>query len=132
MLVLSDEIELNSKIQIACLPKQKSSVYPSSNSTIYAAGWGATEYGGSISNALNNVKLKIYDESYCEMKSLIGYEKNFDSQICAGELDGSKDTCQGDSGSPIFMLDDVNDQNKFVFIGIVSYGYKCATPNNLG
>lgn len=114
------------------MPKQKSSEYPSINNSIYATGWGSTVYGGPISNILYNVKLKIYDKSYCETESLISYVKNFDSQICAGELDGSKDTCQGDSGSPIFMLDDVNNQKKFVFVGIVSYGYKCATQNNLG
>jgi secreted trypsin-like serine protease len=132
MLILSDSIELNNKVQIACLPKQQSSAYPSDNNTIYVAGWGANEYGGPISKILYNVKLRIYEKSYCEMESLIGYEKDFSSQICAGELDGSKDTCQGDSGSPIFLLDDVNNQNKFVFVGIVSYGYKCAVPNNLG
>ena len=54
-------------------------------------GWGTTSSGGLSSNTLQNVKLTVYDSSVCG-----GYlNKNWLSQICAGEIEGGKDTCQG-------------------------------------
>ena len=45
-----------------------------------------------------------------------------DAQICAGQ--GDRDSCQGDSGSP--LVDPDMDRSRDVQIGIVSYGYGCA------
>jgi len=51
-----------------------------------------------------------------------------EQQICAGS--GGQDTCQGDSGSPLFIPDRVNgdfeqgDPTKDVIVGLVSYGPK--------
>ncbi len=58
---------------------------------------GHTSHDGSPSNLLRNVKLKVYDPDFCEHVLPI-YKKNWSNQICAGELAGGKDTCQGDSG----------------------------------
>jgi secreted trypsin-like serine protease len=52
--------------------------------------------------------------------------KNWDSQICAGEIAGGKDTCQGDSGSSLFSKAIVNGKERFVSVGITSYGEGCA------
>jgi secreted trypsin-like serine protease len=53
---------------------------------------------------------------------LTEFEKDWDSQICAGELDGSEDTCQGDSGGSLYVKDTIDGKSKFVTAGIVSYG----------
>ena len=38
LLILTDEVTLNDKIQIACLPPHLSTTYPSENTPVYAAG----------------------------------------------------------------------------------------------
>lgn len=50
--------------------------------------------------------------------------------IILGYIDGGKDTCQGDSGSSIFIDD--STKSTYVAIGIVSYGEGCAKPNKPG
>ena len=43
MLILSDQVDLNDDIQIACLPKNASKTYV--NNSVIAVGWGSTKYG---------------------------------------------------------------------------------------
>jgi secreted trypsin-like serine protease len=47
-----------------------------------------------------------------------------DQTICAGEMAGGKDACQGDCGGPLF----ISSQGRFVQVGIVSWGEGCARP----
>jgi hypothetical protein len=42
---------------------------------------------------LYNVQLKIYDKIFCSYVNQ--QETNFSSQVCAGDMLGEKDTCQG-------------------------------------
>ncbi len=60
------------------------------------------------------------------------YSKNWDTQICAGEYNGGKDTCQGDSGGAIYTADFINNKLKFVAVGVVSYGEGCAQRGKPG
>lgn len=76
---------------------------------------------------LRNVKLTLYDPRRCE-DVLPHANKNWRTQLCAGELAGGRDTCQGDSGGSVFVRDMVDGQPKFVAAGIVSYGDGCAKP----
>lgn len=48
-----------------------------------------------------------------------------DTFVCAGYLDGGKDSCEGDSGGPLMVL----KNGRWVLIGTVSHGIKCAEPN---
>jgi secreted trypsin-like serine protease len=102
ILKLKNQVDLNSKVQIACLPTNKSNSYPGTNVDSIAAGWGNLEFEGSSPNILNEVDLKIYESSYCS-RVLKGLDKNWDSQICAGDMEGFKDTCQGDSGIKLLL-----------------------------
>jgi secreted trypsin-like serine protease len=122
------EVPLNQYIQLACLPDPMKRNYPyQTNADVFAMGWGTTIQGGSVSNVLKNVKLTLYDPSKCA-DVLTEASKNWNTQLCAGELAGYKDTCQGDSGGTLFMRDYVNGQIKMVAVGIVSYGDGCAQP----
>jgi len=68
---------------------------------------------------LKNAKINVYASSNC---AYLGSSTDWNSQICAGELDGSEDTCQGDSGGSLYVRDTVDGKTKFVTAGIVSYG----------
>jgi hypothetical protein len=48
--------------------------------------------------------------------------KNWNIEICAGEFSGNKDTCSGDAGGPLFVLDTINKKSKYVLAGITAYG----------
>ena len=91
---LSTKAILNEYIQLACLPSNLSSNFPKSNNDAYSTGWGVTRIDGDASKILNNVKLKVLNGSDCR-SVLRNYQKNWNSQICAGYLSGNKDTCQG-------------------------------------
>jgi secreted trypsin-like serine protease len=62
------------------------------------------------------------------MCSKVSSGKNWDSQICAGEYNGGKDSCQGDSGGGLFVNETVGNESRYVVSGIVSYGDGCAVP----
>lgn len=85
---------LNQFIQIACLPKETSISYPPEGEKVIGIGWGTLEEGGIAAERLNNVALTVYNSSMCQYVSEFT-EKNWDSQICSGEYEGGKDTCQG-------------------------------------
>ena len=102
------------------MPSQSSS-YPSPNRDSYAVGWGSTYYGGPGSSQLRNVKLKVYDSSQC----FSYFNTDWNTQICAGDLYGSKNTCFGDGGGPLYVAESINGKSKFVLAGITGYG-NCA------
>ncbi|CAF0998247.1 unnamed protein product, partial [Brachionus calyciflorus] len=124
---LAKPVQFNKFIQPACLPHSKVKVFPTKpNLESYAVGWGTLSFGASsMSSTLQNVNLTIYAGSSCKKVSP-SVTKDWSRQICAGEIAGGKDTCQGDSGGPIFVKDNVNGKEKFVLVGLTSYGDGCA------
>jgi complement component 2/CUB/sushi domain-containing protein len=77
------------------------------------------------------VKITIYPGSSCD-SVLPELEKNWNSEICAGELAGGKDTCFGDSGGSLYAKAIFNGKEKFVSVGITSYGDDCALVGKPG
>ncbi|ROT71663.1 hypothetical protein C7M84_009999 [Penaeus vannamei] len=90
-----------------------------------ASGWGALSFGGSSPDVLQEVELDIITIDECQQKASLPPDTN--SVVCALTL--YKDTCQGDSGGPLVakLCDGTWAQ-----IGIVSYGFQCAVPDNPG
>ena len=86
-------------------------------------------FEGSFPNRLYNVKLNAYPPSYCSNYVYIT-KNDWNSQICAGEYAGGKDTCQGDSGGGLYEYD--TNLSKFIVVGITSNGYNCAQPGYPG
>lgn len=134
MLKLESPVALNNYIQIACLPSSNFIISPFTNAI--ALGWGLTSNNGYASNVLMKVTLSIYDSASCS-KVLPETSKNWNLQICAGELDGGKDTCDGDSGGPLFVSQKFinlkgESITKNVLAGLTSYGDECALKNKPG
>lgn len=57
-------------------------------------GFGTLSQGGSLPTQLYNVVINLYDGSQCD-QVLPDVKKNWTTQLCAGDLAGGKDTCQG-------------------------------------
>lgn len=126
ILKLNSEVELGKNIRPACLPM--SEYYPQKeNIPAWTTGWGSLSMSGERSNILQNVRLTYYSSSMCANVSP-SLKKDWNRQICAGEYTGGKDTCQGDSGGPLFVKEIINGIEKFILVGITSYGDGCAQP----
>ncbi|CAG2106276.1 unnamed protein product [Medioppia subpectinata] len=98
-------------------------------------GWGATRFGGVVSDELREVDVNILDRKSCHRNYTqlsghqIGFPNGINGQLmCAGVIGGGKDSCQGDSGGPLALAID----GKWYELGIVSFGYKCAEPGYPG
>ncbi|XP_034029906.1 trypsin-like [Thalassophryne amazonica] len=87
------------------------------------SGWGkiAVDNEVPMPTRLQCLDMPILDETECE-KSYPGMITR--RMMCAGYLEGGKDSCNGDSGSPLVCLNEVH--------GLVSWGYGCAEPNHPG
>jgi secreted trypsin-like serine protease len=119
-------IKLNSPITtLATLPIATSTAYDSG--TFDVAGWGSATEGGAQQRYLLKAKVPFITDAQCggAYTELVPNE-----EICAGNWSaGGVDTCQGDSGGPMFRRDNAN---AWVQVGIVSWGYGCARPQNPG
>lgn len=93
------------------------------------AGWGVTEQ-----NVESTIKLKalvtVSDVNSCHNTYYNGPSKrpiSGDYQLCAGGESGI-DSCSGDSGGPLMITQQVDQQDVYFQIGIVSFGpRKCGT-----
>ncbi|XP_049327932.1 trypsin-3 [Astyanax mexicanus] len=115
LLKLERPANLNAYVQPAVMPNLDSAV-PAGFSTCTVSGWGVTQvYSYYLSPVLRAVDVQIIP--YCWYYYLY---RVTDNMVCAGSLAGGKDSCQGDSGSPLVCNGS--------FEGIVSWGIGCANP----
>ena len=92
------------------------------------AGWGVTTEGAQVSNILRHVTLQLVSNKDCN--GLASYSGAVtDEMICAGFVEGGKDSCQGDSGGPLMVPD---MKGGYLQAGIVSFGEGCGRPNKYG
>ncbi|XP_018401165.1 PREDICTED: trypsin-7-like [Cyphomyrmex costatus] len=84
-------------------------------------GWGKTSANGASSEVLRTTTISITDQETCR-KVYDRYHRLVTSNmICAGDVNGEKVTCQGDSGGALVGYNGLQ-------IGIVSWGgQKCAS-----
>ncbi|MBF0103166.1 MAG: trypsin-like serine protease [Desulfobacterales bacterium] len=96
------------------------------NNTCTIIGWGNTSGSASeYPQNLQQVELPIITNSLCNNAygGLITA-----NMFCAGDAQGFKDSCEGDSGGPVIV--NYNGVNKLA--GIVSWGEGCAQPGFYG
>ncbi|TKS82329.1 Anionic trypsin-1 [Collichthys lucidus] len=95
---------------------------PTAGTMCRVSGWGNI-YSDSVFSPFNLqcVEVPILSDKDCETS----YPGKITNQmVCAGYLEGGKDSCQGDSGGPLVCNGELH--------GIVSWGYGCAQPNSPG
>ncbi|XP_059050384.1 uncharacterized protein LOC131845351 [Achroia grisella] len=124
LLKLARTVTFSEVIQPACL-----GVPPAVGEHVVATGWGRTEYGGDQSLELRGVSIPIWDMEDC--RRILGVTRKLpqgplsESQICAGERKGGKDTCQGDSGGPA----QIKDGCVWRVVAVTSVGRSCGAAN---
>ncbi|KAJ8705462.1 hypothetical protein PYW08_012508 [Mythimna loreyi] len=123
-------IVFNSVVLPACLP-----LVPEADGTVQATGWGALGHHKGLADTLQTVDLVRYDAEKCSQlypkhrHLLDGY--NHTTQMCYGDTQVAKDTCEGDSGGPL------QTSNEFAWcaytvLGVTSYGRQCGVSAGSG
>ena len=94
-------------------------------------GWGATQKNGyGYTEYLLQVSLPVVSNLECQKaENKNGYGSTItNNMICAGFIEGGKDSCSGDSGGPLMIF----ENNQWTQVGIVSWGTGCAEPGLYG
>lgn len=85
---------------------------------VKVSGWGATNPNSSAtSRQLHSVVIPMWSKAACRA-AYRGKQRIYRSMICAAKPN-ERDSCDGDSGGPMVYRGEL--------VGIVSYGYKCAS-----
>ncbi|XP_063699756.1 serine protease easter-like [Culicoides brevitarsis] len=126
-------------IQPICLLDPRPEIANLTNQKLEVSGFGKVGPAGNFSNVKLKVSVDAVSQEYCKAKynTLKSRKIINDDQFCAGGQ-GIKDTCHGDSGSPVigrYIVPYQDEKNRRMMIeykylvGIVSYGLgKCGTP----
>ncbi|CAJ1958914.1 unnamed protein product [Cylindrotheca closterium] len=77
---------------------------------------------------LQKVDIEIIPHSECNGNTMYNGLIKDDSMLCAGDRQGGKDACFGDSGAPLFEV----ENGAYKQIGVVSFGAGCARPDRPG
>uniref|UniRef100_A0A0A9WMQ3 Serine protease snake n=1 Tax=Lygus hesperus TaxID=30085 RepID=A0A0A9WMQ3_LYGHE len=98
-------------------------------------GWGRTDFADDVSSRLMEVDITLIDNPECrrlygsnDPTAPRGIERL--TMLCAGEKEGGKDACIGDSGGPMVINQPGSCLKKQV--GITSFGRDCGLPNSPG
>lgn len=113
------KLEKPSSLQIIEL--NENNFIPEVYAKVDVIGFGKTMENSTVGSfALNQVEVTVQDYSVCQSMPNMNIIGNSTTQICAGELSGGKDSCDGDSGGPLMIA------GTDIQVGIVSVGIGCA------
>ncbi|KAI5712689.1 hypothetical protein M8J75_010471 [Diaphorina citri] len=125
LLKLDAPLEFKPTVSPVCLP-QLGEKFTQRTGTV--VGWGRVEESGQIASDLRATQVPVMSNQEC--RQFPGFEpKLTGNMMCAGYVQGGKDSCQGDSGGALLMED---LDGRFLIAGVVSWGIGCARPNSPG
>jgi len=129
LLRLEEPVTLSRLIRPICIPKNNNNYKPGAKCIV--AGWGFNkERRGSLPNLLNAVEVPIVETEKCKDSFRLLRKVVTSQMLCAGHVEGGKDSCQGDSGGPLMCQP--ADGGRWEQAGIVSWGVGCARENVYG
>ncbi|XP_075223332.1 clotting factor G beta subunit-like [Lycorma delicatula] len=126
LLVLDRPVKYSIYIQPICMPKQNED-YKDKKTIV--VGWGHTKHGGPGSNVLKQIELPIWTYGSCSNNMT---QTIFTTNLCAGDTEGKRDSCQADSGGPLMIQRKVGVARRWEIAGIVSWGIRCAEKGRPG
>jgi len=77
---------------------------------------------------LQKVDITIIPQDECNGNTMYNGLIKEDQMLCAGDRQGGKDACFGDSGAPLIQL----ENGEYKQVGVVSFGAGCARPDRPG
>ncbi|XP_057594581.1 mannan-binding lectin serine protease 1 isoform X3 [Hippopotamus amphibius kiboko] len=116
---------LNDFVMPICLPQQ-----PLQEGTlVIVSGWGK-QFLQSFPKTLMEIEIPIVDHRICQEAYAPLRKTVTRDMICAGETEGGKDACAGDSGGPMVTLD--GERGQWHLVGTVSWGVDCGKKDRYG
>ncbi|KAM9353493.1 complement C1r subcomponent-like [Symphorus nematophorus] len=134
LIKLQDPITFNSSIMPICLPAEGATYVTDMIGLVSGFTITGTANQRMLTNKLHYVHLLVVEQETCRnsvnevKKTMDDVPSLTDNMFCAGVPEGGKDSCHGDSGSPIAMRDD----GRFWAAGIVSWGLDCRQQGTYG
>ncbi|NWU82336.1 GRAA protein, partial [Onychorhynchus coronatus] len=125
LIQLHKRARLTAAVQLIPLPISDDDPRPGTICTV--AGWGQTDNRRqTFSATLREVNVTVISRQVCNDKRHYGKPVVTENMICAGDKEGKKDSCSGDSGGPLRCNN--------VMRGITSFGKKnkCGSPDGPG
>ncbi|KAL1787983.1 mannan-binding lectin serine protease 1 isoform X2 [Sigmodon hispidus] len=122
---LSQSPRLNDFVMPVCLPEQ-----PSREGTMaIVSGWGK-QFLQRFPENLMEIEIPIVNYDTCQEAYVPSKKKVTKDMICAGEKEGGKDACAGDSGGPMVTKDE--EEGQWYLVGVVSWGEDCGKKDRYG
>uniref|UniRef100_A0A673I0R4 Peptidase S1 domain-containing protein n=1 Tax=Sinocyclocheilus rhinocerous TaxID=307959 RepID=A0A673I0R4_9TELE len=128
LLRLSSAVTFNEYIRPVCLAGLNSS-FPSGTSS-WVTGWGNIQSGVSLPSPGILQETMVPVVAYDQCNALLGSGSVTSNMMCAGLMEGGRDTCQVQQTSRLLVS--VKQCSVWVQSGITSWGYGCADPSAPG
>lgn len=93
---------------------------------VVVTGWGRkSEHNSSYATALSYIEIPIVPRNECAQAMRFHIS---DNMLCAGSRGDRKDSCDGDSGGPMFT----RYKDTWFLVGLVSWGEGCGRKGKYG
>uniref|UniRef100_A0A7M4DVQ1 Transmembrane serine protease 13 n=1 Tax=Crocodylus porosus TaxID=8502 RepID=A0A7M4DVQ1_CROPO len=124
LMKLSRPLTLSAQVRPACLPMYGQKFLASRS--CFITGFGKTKEKNTTPR-LREAEVKLIDYRICNSNDV--YEGYLTPRMmCAGYLEGGRDSCQGDSGGPLVC----EDNGRWYLAGVTSWGTGCGQPKKPG